>query len=89
MKYLLFFLALVWQMMRAYTLKILQNLAKSDKPLEDKEIIAWVNEKVELDFAVNCKLLFFVYEKLNSDKKSLLFSSSAGRCRQELKNQQF
>ena len=33
-------------MMRAYTLKILQNLAKSDKPLEDKEIIAWVNEKV-------------------------------------------
>ncbi|CAB4009606.1 plastin-3-like [Paramuricea clavata] len=41
-------LALVWQMMRAYTLKILQNLAKSDKPLEDKEIIAWVNEKVRV-----------------------------------------
>ncbi|XP_046858889.1 plastin-3-like [Xenia sp. Carnegie-2017] len=40
-------LALVWQMMRAYTLKILQNLAKSDKPLEDKEIIAWVNDKLE------------------------------------------
>jgi hypothetical protein len=35
-------------MMRAYTLKILQNLAKSDKPLEDKEIIAWVNEKVRV-----------------------------------------
>ena len=41
-----FYKALVWQMMRAYTLKILQNLAQSDKPLEDKEIIAWVNEKV-------------------------------------------
>ncbi|XP_028399600.1 plastin-2-like [Dendronephthya gigantea] len=40
-------LALVWQMMRAYTLKILQNLAESDKPLEDKDIIAWVNEKLE------------------------------------------
>ncbi len=39
-------------MMRAYTLKILQNLAKSDKPLEDKEIIAWVNEKVGLDLAI-------------------------------------
>ena len=41
-------------MMRAYTLKILQNLAQSDKPLEDKEIIAWVNEKVKITLLVDC-----------------------------------
>ena len=40
-------------MMRAYTLTILQKLAKSDKPLEDKDIIAWVNEKVLILSLVN------------------------------------
>ena len=37
-------LAVVWQLMRAYTLAVLQRLAKSDKPIEDKEIVQWVNE---------------------------------------------
>lgn len=36
-------LALVWQMMRAYTLSVLQRLAKSDKPISDPEIVAWAN----------------------------------------------
>lgn len=30
-------------MMRAYTLYVLQRLAKSDKPISDPEIIDWVN----------------------------------------------
>ena len=43
-------LGLVWQVMRAYTLSILQKLAKSSTPIADKDIINWVNEKVEIQF---------------------------------------
>ncbi len=37
-------IAVVWQLMRAYTLSVLQKLAKSDKPISDAEIVAWANE---------------------------------------------
>ncbi|XP_064384234.1 fimbrin-like [Halichondria panicea] len=40
-------LAVVWQAMRAYTLSVLQKLAKSDKPISDAEIVAWVNSTLE------------------------------------------
>ncbi len=30
--------------MRAYTLSVLQKLAGSDKPIADRDIVAWVNE---------------------------------------------
>jgi hypothetical protein len=40
-------LGLVWQIMRAYTLSILQELAKSSTPIADKDIIDWANEKVK------------------------------------------
>ncbi len=40
-------LGLVWQIMRAYTLSILQKLAKSTTPIADKDIINWANEKVK------------------------------------------
>jgi plastin-3 len=42
-------LALVWQLMRAYTLSILTKLAGQDggHPIAEKEIIAWVNDKLE------------------------------------------
>ncbi len=43
-------LGLVWQIMRAYTLSILQKLAKSTTPIADKDIINWANEKVNLNF---------------------------------------
>lgn len=36
--------AVVWQLMRAYTLSVLQKLAGSDKPIADADIIAWVND---------------------------------------------
>ena len=41
-------LALVWQLMRAYTLSLLSKLASEDdgKPIVEKEIVAWVNDKV-------------------------------------------
>lgn len=32
--------------MRAYTLSVLQKLAGSAKPIEDKEIIEWANQTV-------------------------------------------
>ncbi len=38
------FITVVWQLMRAYTLSVLQKLAGSDKPITDAEIIVWVNE---------------------------------------------
>jgi plastin-3 len=40
-------LGLVWQVMRAYTLSILQKLANSSKPIADKDIINWANEKLK------------------------------------------
>jgi len=40
-------LGLVWQIMRAYTLSILQKLANSSTPIADKDIINWANEKVK------------------------------------------
>lgn len=39
--------ALVWQLMRAYTLTVLAQCTDSGDALAtDKEIIAWVNKKV-------------------------------------------
>jgi len=40
-------LALVWQLMKAYTLSILTNLTGANHPIVDKEIVAWVNDKLK------------------------------------------
>lgn len=40
------FSALVWQLMRAYTLSILQSLAATGHPIVEKEIVDWANRKV-------------------------------------------
>eukprot|EP01135_Chromosphaera_perkinsii_P001057 Nk52_evm7s158 gene=Nk52_evmTU7s158 len=37
-------LAVVWQLMRAYTLSVLSSLSSSNKPVEDSDILAWANE---------------------------------------------
>ncbi|XP_018566735.1 plastin-2 [Anoplophora glabripennis] len=39
-------LALIWQLMRAYTLTILAQLAESGSPIVEKEIVQWVNNKL-------------------------------------------
>ncbi|XP_074660837.1 plastin-3-like isoform X2 [Tubulanus polymorphus] len=39
-------LALLWQMMRAYTLNILMKVKQDGAPVQEKEIIAWANEKL-------------------------------------------
>lgn len=39
-------LALIWQLMRAYTLSILTQLADSGSPIVEKEIVSWVNSKL-------------------------------------------
>jgi len=39
-------LALIWQLMRAYTLSVLTRLANTGNPITEKEIIQWVNEKL-------------------------------------------
>jgi len=38
-------LALLWQMMRGYSVKVLKELGDG-KPVEDKDILAWVNTKI-------------------------------------------
>lgn len=50
--------ALIWQIMRAYTLSVLTSLANSNSPIIEKEIVAWVNQKLEtagklFDFVLN------------------------------------
>jgi len=39
-------LALIWQLMRAYTLSILTQLAHTGNPIVEKEIVDWVNNKL-------------------------------------------
>lgn len=41
-------LALVWQLMRAYTLSILSQLAAGPNGIVEKEIVEWANKKVSL-----------------------------------------
>lgn len=45
-----YFLALLWQLMRAYVISLLQKLAGEGNQIGDKEIIDWANEKVTTDF---------------------------------------
>ena len=45
-----YYAAVVWQLMRAYTLSVLQKLAGSAKPIEDKEIIEWANKTVSYNY---------------------------------------
>ncbi|XP_066267735.1 plastin-2-like [Branchiostoma lanceolatum] len=40
-------LAVVWQLMRAYTLALLQNLKGSEGPIKDEEIVDWVNTALQ------------------------------------------
>lgn len=40
-------LALIWQLMRAYTLSMLSQLAESGSPIVESEIITWVNNKLK------------------------------------------
>lgn len=40
-------LAVVWQQMRSYTLALLSKLTPDGKKIEDKDIIEWVNEKLQ------------------------------------------
>ncbi|XP_028159796.1 plastin-3 [Ostrinia furnacalis] len=40
-------LALIWQLMRAYTLSVLTRLANTGSPIIEREIVAWVNAKLQ------------------------------------------
>eukprot|EP00123_Amoebidium_parasiticum_P015980 comp23227_c0_seq1/m.37881 comp23227_c0_seq1/g.37881 ORF comp23227_c0_seq1/g.37881 comp23227_c0_seq1/m.37881 type:complete len:627 (-) comp23227_c0_seq1:284-2164(-) len=40
-------LAVVWQLMRAYTLEVLKRLSGNDKPISDNDVISWVNTKLK------------------------------------------
>ena len=42
----MFTLAIVWQLMRAYTVSVLQKLAGSDQPIKDQDIVDWANGTV-------------------------------------------
>jgi len=44
--------ALVWQLMKAYTLSILTRLAGTGHPVVDKQIVEWANDKVS--FMLHC-----------------------------------
>lgn len=39
--------ALIWQLMRAYTLSVLSQLANTGNPIIEKEIVAWANRKLD------------------------------------------
>ena len=41
-------LAIVWQLMRAYTLSLLAQLSPDGKPVSENEIITWANSRSAL-----------------------------------------
>jgi plastin-3 len=41
------FAALIWQLMRAYTLSVLSQLANTGNAAVEKEIVVWVNKKLQ------------------------------------------
>lgn len=45
--HVMFTLALIWQLMKAYIMSLLQKLAEDGKPIGDNEIIQWANEKLQ------------------------------------------
>jgi len=46
-------LGLVWQLMRAYTLRILAKCSDDKKPISDQDIIDWANSKLKKDDRFN------------------------------------
>lgn len=53
------FTGLVWQLMRAYTLSILRQLAGGDSLINDAAIIEWANAKVNLSLSLPLSLRQF------------------------------
>ena len=58
-------LAIVWQLMRAYTLRLLAKISKSDDKISDKVVVDAVNEKVGgcRGFSFN---IYFHHKKITS-----------------------
>ena len=42
-----FHIALIWQLMKAYTLSILTKLTNTGHPIVEKEIIDWINSRLK------------------------------------------
>jgi len=56
--------ALVWQLMKAYTLSILTRLAGTGHPIVDKQIVEWANDKVSCShILVNFVVAIFTTRK--------------------------
>ena len=54
----MFTLALVWQLMRAYVLSLLQKLAGEGKLINENSIVEWTNNKVNLFLFINWRVKF-------------------------------
>jgi plastin-3 len=67
-------LGLVWQIMRAYTLSILQKLAKSSTPIADKDIITWANAKVKPSTVPIFSTSIVVFQLKSANKQTFLNS---------------
>lgn len=56
-------LALIWQLMRAYTLSLLAKLSPDGSPIVESEIISWTNERLQ---SKGCSIRHFK-DKANND----------------------
>ena len=52
-------LALVWQLMRAYTLSLLSRLNPGGTPIVESEIITWANNRLEASGKTECTIKSF------------------------------
>ena len=52
-------LALVWQLMRAYTLSLLSKLNPGGTPVVESEIITWANSRLEANGKTECTIKSF------------------------------
>jgi len=72
--------ALVWQLMKAYTLSILTKLAgqEAGHPVVEREIVAWANEKVCISWCI-----FSVLQGCQRGQEILRQRPDAAKPRQE------
>ena len=65
-------LGMVWQLMRQYTLTLLQKLNPDGTPIVETEILAWANRRLS-DAGKNIQIKHFQVRNFAHDKSNIFF----------------
>ena len=50
--FIIYIIAIIWQLMRAYVLSILEKISGQGHPITEEGIIEWANQKVSIYLAM-------------------------------------